>query len=175
VTGATSLAKESIVIRRSADGSARDRWELGLKQCSFHHTIQILQVCDFCAFSSPPALPPCYCSLRLSTLGEAADLRDSPSIPWLLGSDTALVITTHTPLAEMAPVVALLRPPHGPLFADRAFALRHAHLLSSSMSQRHQTAPDDSTVQIRHARACQVRPARGDLAGEPGNASAQPC
>ena len=31
------------------------------------------------------------------------------------------------------------------------------------------------TVQIRHAKVFKVRPARGDLAGEPGNASAQPC
>jgi len=31
------------------------------------------------------------------------------------------------------------------------------------------------TVQIRHERIFKVRPARGDLAGEPGHASAQPC
>jgi len=31
------------------------------------------------------------------------------------------------------------------------------------------------TVQIRHERMLKVRPARGDLAGEPGHASAQPC
>ena len=30
------------------------------------------------------------------------------------------------------------------------------------------------TVQIRHEQVCKVRPARGDMAGEPGNASAQP-
>jgi hypothetical protein len=57
-----------------------------------------------------------------------------------------------TPLAEMAPVVALLRPPHGPLFADRTFALRHAHLLSSSPSPRHQTEPDDRRRPSRPAR-----------------------
>src|SRR4029450_3611992 len=55
-----------------------------------------------------------------------------------------------TPLAEMAQFVPLLAPPPGPLFADGAFALSHAPLLSSSTSQRHQIAPDDSTVQIRH-------------------------
>src|SRR5215831_17891766 len=33
-----------------------------------------------------------------------------------------------TPLAQMTPVVALLRPPHGPLVADGACALSHAHL-----------------------------------------------
>ena len=31
------------------------------------------------------------------------------------------------------------------------------------------------TVQIRHEQVFKVRPARGDLAGEPGHASAQPC
>jgi len=31
------------------------------------------------------------------------------------------------------------------------------------------------TVQIRHAKVFKVRPARGDPAGEPGTASAQPC
>ena len=80
-------------------GQRQTDWELGFNQCRLHHGMQVLQVCDFCAFSSPPALPPCYCSLCLSTLGEAADLRDSPSIPWLLGSDTALVITTHAAFA----------------------------------------------------------------------------
>src|SRR5207245_2613939 len=56
-----------------------------------------------------------------------------------------------TPLAQMAPVVALIRPPHGPFFADGARALSHAHLLSSSPSQRHQTAPDDKRSQSRPA------------------------
>jgi hypothetical protein len=92
---ALNHARESIVVRRSADGSARDRWELGFKQCSFHHTIQVLQGCDFCAFSSPPALPPCYFPLYLSVSGKAADLRDIPLIPWLLRSDTVLAVTTH--------------------------------------------------------------------------------
>src|SRR6266849_5667871 len=38
-------------------------WELDFKQCSFHHIMQVLRVCAFCAFSSPPAFPPCSCSL----------------------------------------------------------------------------------------------------------------
>ena len=42
------------------------------------------------------------------------------------------------------------RAPHGPLFADGARALGHAHLLALSTSPRHQTEPDDkrSSVQI---------------------------
>ncbi len=28
--------------------------------------MQVLRVCDFCAFSSPPALPPCYFPFHLS-------------------------------------------------------------------------------------------------------------
>src|SRR6266849_212129 len=38
-------------------------WELDFKQCSFHHIMQVLRVCAFCAFSSPPAFPPCSCPL----------------------------------------------------------------------------------------------------------------
>src|SRR5215831_1627820 len=38
-------------------------WELDFRQCSFHHIMQVLRVCAFCAFSSPPAFPPCSCSL----------------------------------------------------------------------------------------------------------------
>src|SRR5216684_12166 len=38
-------------------------WELDFRQCSFHHIMQVLRVCAFCAFSAPPALPPCSCSL----------------------------------------------------------------------------------------------------------------
>ena len=37
--------------------------ELDFRQCSFHHIMQVLRVCAFCAFSSPPAFPPCSCSL----------------------------------------------------------------------------------------------------------------
>ena len=38
-------------------------WELDFKQCSFHHIMQVLRVCNFCAFSLPPAFPPCSCPL----------------------------------------------------------------------------------------------------------------
>src|SRR5712691_11600572 len=38
-------------------------WELDFRQCSFHHIMQVLRVCAFCAFSAPPALPPCSGSL----------------------------------------------------------------------------------------------------------------
>ena len=38
-------------------------WELGFGQCSSHHIMQVLQVCDFSAFSSLPAFPPCSCPL----------------------------------------------------------------------------------------------------------------
>jgi hypothetical protein len=38
-------------------------WELGFKQCSFHHIIQVLRGWSFSAFSLPPAFPPCSCSL----------------------------------------------------------------------------------------------------------------
>src|SRR5262245_49262855 len=57
-----------------------------------------------------------------------------------------------TPLAQMSPVLALIRPPYGPFFADGARALSHAHLLSSLPSQRNQTEPDDRRGQSRLAR-----------------------
>src|SRR5439155_2725762 len=44
-------------------GHDRTNWELDFKQCSFHHIMQVLRVCAFCAFSAPPAFPPCYCPL----------------------------------------------------------------------------------------------------------------
>ena len=43
-------------------------WELGFNQSRFHHAMQVLQVCDVCTFSTPPALPPCsgpFCLFRL--------------------------------------------------------------------------------------------------------------
>src|SRR5216683_7998579 len=38
-------------------------WELDFRQCSFHHIMQVLRVCAVCAFSAPPAFPPCSCPL----------------------------------------------------------------------------------------------------------------
>src|SRR5712692_4932144 len=46
-----------------AIGYVGTNWELDFKQCSFHHIMQVLRVCNFCAFSLPPAFPPCYCPL----------------------------------------------------------------------------------------------------------------
>src|SRR5437667_12000278 len=39
---------------------------LDFRQCSFHPASQVLRVCEVCAFSAPPAFPPCYRPLRLS-------------------------------------------------------------------------------------------------------------
>src|SRR6266567_2681146 len=46
-----------------AMGHDGTNWELDFRPCSFHHIMQVLRVCAFCAFSAPPALPPCSCSL----------------------------------------------------------------------------------------------------------------
>ena len=46
-----------------AIGYVGTNWELDFKQCSFHHIMQVLRVCNFCAFSLPPAFPPCSCPL----------------------------------------------------------------------------------------------------------------
>jgi len=53
--------------------------ELGFKHCSFHHAFPVLQVCNFSAFSLPPAFPPCSCPLafrhqvRRLTSGRSSD------------------------------------------------------------------------------------------------------
>src|SRR5882762_5385228 len=46
-----------------AIGYVGTNWELDFKQCSFHHIMQVWRVCNFCAFSLPPAFPPCSCPL----------------------------------------------------------------------------------------------------------------
>jgi hypothetical protein len=69
--------------------------ELGFRQFSFHHAMQVLRDNAFCAFSAFPAFPPCYFPLCLSTLGGAADLWNIPSISSLLSSDTVLIVAAH--------------------------------------------------------------------------------
>jgi hypothetical protein len=56
-------------------------WELGFNRFRFHHVKQVLRVCDFGVFSSPPALPPCYGPLGLSALGKVVDLWDLLRVP----------------------------------------------------------------------------------------------
>src|SRR5229473_5131430 len=46
-----------------AIGYVGTNWALDFRQCSFHHIMQVLRVCAFCAFSAPPAFPPCSCPL----------------------------------------------------------------------------------------------------------------
>jgi len=70
-------------------------WELGFRQCSFHHAMQVLRIDTFCAFSVSSAFPPCYVPLCLSTSGKAADLWNFPSISSLLGRDTILTVAAH--------------------------------------------------------------------------------
>ena len=38
-------------------------WELGFRQSSFHHTMQVLRNSTFCVFSVLSAFPPCSCPL----------------------------------------------------------------------------------------------------------------
>src|SRR5262249_55228691 len=95
-------------------GRRLTNWELGFKQCSFHHIMQVLQDNAFCAFSASPALPPCCFPLCLSTSGKVADLRDIPSIPGLLRSYIVLTVATH-----------------GDVAADREAALGAAQIIAS--------------------------------------------
>src|SRR6266568_1367306 len=79
-TGCRSLAREASSSGALPTGRHQTNLELGFRQCSFHHTMQVLRNHDFCAFSSPSALPPCYVPLCLSTSSKAADLWNIPSI-----------------------------------------------------------------------------------------------
>ena len=79
-TSPVSLAREASSSGALPTGRHKTNLELGFRQCSFHHTMQVLRNGDFCAFSSPSALPPCSVPLGLSTSSKAADLWNIPSI-----------------------------------------------------------------------------------------------
>ena len=49
-----------------AMGLVGTTWALGFRPCSFHLAMQVLRVCAVCAFSAPPAFPPCSCPFCLS-------------------------------------------------------------------------------------------------------------
>ena len=76
-------------------------WELGFRQCSFHHAMQVLRIGTFCAFSVSSAFPPCYVPLCLSTSGKAADLWNFPSISSLLWRNTILTVAAHQRIARL--------------------------------------------------------------------------
>src|SRR5712692_7544614 len=76
-------------------------WELGFRQCSFHHAMQVLRIDTFCAFSVSSAFPPCYVPLCLSTSGKAADLWNFPSISSLLWRNTILTVAAHQRIAGL--------------------------------------------------------------------------
>ena len=76
-------------------------WELGFRQCSFHHAMQVLRIGTFCAFSVSSAFPPCYVPLCLSTSGKAADLWNFPSTSSLLWRNTILTVAAHQRLARL--------------------------------------------------------------------------
>ena len=90
-----SHAKAASVSSAFPMGKSGTNWELGFKQCSFHHLMQVLQDSTFCAFSMLPAFPQCYFPLYLSASGKAVDLWNIPSISSLFESDTVLTVTAH--------------------------------------------------------------------------------
>ena len=47
-------------------GLVTTNWALDFRQYRFHPAMQVLRVCEVCAFSAPPAFPPCSCPLHLS-------------------------------------------------------------------------------------------------------------
>src|SRR5260221_5364520 len=90
-----SHAKAASVSSALPMGKSGTNWELGFKQCSFHHLMQVLQDSTFCAFSMLPAFPQCYFPLYLSASGKAVDLWNIPSISSLFESATVLTVTAH--------------------------------------------------------------------------------
>src|SRR5713101_5039187 len=97
-------------------GNDGTNWELDFRQCSFHHIMQVLRVCDFCAFSSPPAFPPCSCSLAFRHQVRRLTYRiSSESYP----SGQECVANCHgaagpsCALHTVAPTTARCSPPHG--------------------------------------------------------------
>jgi hypothetical protein len=89
-------------------GQRGTNWELGFNQCRLHHGMQVLQVCDFCAFSSPPAFPPCYCPLYLSVSGKADDLWKILQFPaWFPGIRRQLLRRSTRPLHSGRAALAL--------------------------------------------------------------------
>jgi len=95
VTNSKSLARAASSLGTVTMGLPGTSLELGFRQCSFHHTMQVLRDHAFCAFSAPPAFPPCSVPLCLSTLGKAANLWNVPSISSLLRRDTVLTVVAH--------------------------------------------------------------------------------
>src|SRR5712692_4187099 len=93
-----SLARAASSLGTVTMGQHGTGSELGFRQFSFHHAMQVLQNSAFCAFSAFSAFPPCYFPLCLSTLGRAADLWNIPSISSLLCRDTVLTVTAHDDL-----------------------------------------------------------------------------
>jgi hypothetical protein len=65
VTSLPSHTRTRIGDRRSANGPRGDHWALDFRQYSFHPAMQVLRVCEVCAFSAPPAFPPCSCPFHL--------------------------------------------------------------------------------------------------------------
>src|SRR5256885_16141076 len=56
-----------------------------IKQCSFHHIMQVLRVCRFSTFALPPALLPCCCPLafqpQVRRLTSRMSSESSPGYP----------------------------------------------------------------------------------------------
>ena len=73
------LAKSALSLDALAMGLACAGSELGFKQCSFHHTTQVLRGGNFSVFSLSLAFPPCSCPLCLSASGKSVHLKVPPS------------------------------------------------------------------------------------------------
>src|SRR6266581_2130822 len=100
-------------------GNDGTNWELGFRQCSFHHAFQVLRVCNFSAFSLPPAFPSCSCPLafrhqvRRLTSGRSSDFPSTcvgiqHALSWRIRAFMgALLATLHTKVS-LQQVLSLL-------------------------------------------------------------------
>ena len=79
-------------------------WELGFKQCSLHHIMQVSRGRAFCAFSALPAFPPCCCPLAFRHPVRRLTYGTFLRFPSSLWRNTVLVVTAHGMLAQLRTV-----------------------------------------------------------------------
>ena len=82
-------------------------WELGFKQCSLHHIMQVLRDRAFCAFSALPALPPCCCPLAFRHPVRRLTYGTFLRFPSSLWRDKVLVVTAHRVFAQLGAVLGV--------------------------------------------------------------------
>src|SRR5712691_13214650 len=91
----SNMSERALSSDALAMGQLKTNWELGFRQSSFHHTMQVLRNSTFCVFSVLSAFPPCSCPLAFRPQVKRLTYGTFPSIPILLSRDTVLTIAAH--------------------------------------------------------------------------------